>query len=195
MQFRMFGKQNDGRANAAREAQIMVRHPNNSGLQRDQVSLLYIPANFVEELRVWQGNTLCLEWKLGFRFRRIRISASRMSQTARRPSRLRPGTPQAECSGANGRRVHWICKSNQRRTGRVECKYIVSEETIAALPWKRRRSRGQPARPCALLVGVRGLVKRGFIEGPPHQLEADRQPAFGEAAWDCERWKAGECGH
>jgi sulfur-oxidizing protein SoxY len=48
----------DGSANAPREAQVMIRHPNNSGLQRDQVSLLYIPANFVDELHVWQGDAL-----------------------------------------------------------------------------------------------------------------------------------------
>ena len=58
MKFRVFGKPTDGSANAPREAQIMIRHPNNSGLQRDQVSLLYIPANFVDELRVWQGDAL-----------------------------------------------------------------------------------------------------------------------------------------
>jgi sulfur-oxidizing protein SoxY len=43
-----------------REAQIMIRHPNYSGLQMDQITRLYIPANFVEELRVWQGNDLIL---------------------------------------------------------------------------------------------------------------------------------------
>lgn len=43
-----------------REAQIMIRHPNNSGLQMDQIARLYIPANFIEELRVWQGDELVL---------------------------------------------------------------------------------------------------------------------------------------
>ena len=34
----------DGSAESARhEAQLMIRHPNNSGLQKDQVTLLYIP--------------------------------------------------------------------------------------------------------------------------------------------------------
>jgi sulfur-oxidizing protein SoxY len=49
-----------GPASAPREAQIMIRHPNNSGLQRDQVTLLYIPAFFVREIRVWQGDELVL---------------------------------------------------------------------------------------------------------------------------------------
>ncbi len=48
MRFRQFAKPTDGPAGGAREAQIMIRHPNNSGLQRDQVSLLYIPAYFVQ---------------------------------------------------------------------------------------------------------------------------------------------------
>ena len=61
MQFRVFGKP----TGAQREAQIMIRHPNNSGLQRDQVSLLYIPANFVDELRVWQGHALLFSMKAG----------------------------------------------------------------------------------------------------------------------------------
>ncbi|MCE7028622.1 quinoprotein dehydrogenase-associated SoxYZ-like carrier [Jiella avicenniae] len=37
------------------EAQLMIRHPNNSGLQKDQVTLLYIPAHFITDLRVDKG--------------------------------------------------------------------------------------------------------------------------------------------
>src|SRR5262245_35148247 len=65
LQFRMFGKPGDAPASAPREAQIMVRHPNHSGLQRDQVTLLYTPANFIEELRLWQGDTLLLGMEAG----------------------------------------------------------------------------------------------------------------------------------
>jgi sulfur-oxidizing protein SoxY len=65
MRFKVFGKPAEGSAGAAREAQVMIRHPNNSGLQRDQVSLLYIPANFVEELRVWQGDALLFTMEAG----------------------------------------------------------------------------------------------------------------------------------
>jgi sulfur-oxidizing protein SoxY len=42
----------------AREAQIMIRHPNNSGLQMDQVTRLYVPAFFIQQLKVWQGDDL-----------------------------------------------------------------------------------------------------------------------------------------
>ncbi len=58
MKFRQFAKPSEGPVSAPREAQVMIRHPNNSGLQRDQVSLLYIPAYFVDELKVWQGDAL-----------------------------------------------------------------------------------------------------------------------------------------
>jgi sulfur-oxidizing protein SoxY len=61
MRFRQFAKPSAGPVSGPREAQIMVRHPNNSGLQRDQVSLLYIPLFIVRELRVWQGDKLLLE--------------------------------------------------------------------------------------------------------------------------------------
>ncbi|WP_245515004.1 quinoprotein dehydrogenase-associated SoxYZ-like carrier [Jiella endophytica] len=37
------------------EAQLMIRHPNNSGLQKDQVTLLYIPAHFITDLSVEKG--------------------------------------------------------------------------------------------------------------------------------------------
>jgi sulfur-oxidizing protein SoxY len=65
MKFRVLGKPTDGPASAPREAQITIRHPNNSGLQRDQVSLLYIPANFVSELRVRQGDALLFRMTAG----------------------------------------------------------------------------------------------------------------------------------
>ncbi|MEM9439581.1 MAG: quinoprotein dehydrogenase-associated SoxYZ-like carrier [Pseudomonadota bacterium] len=41
-----------------REAQIMIRHPNYSGLQRDQVTQLFIPAHFIDYMEVWQGDDL-----------------------------------------------------------------------------------------------------------------------------------------
>lgn len=39
------------------EAQIQLRHPNNSGLQMDQVTRLYTPAWYVEALTLRQGDT------------------------------------------------------------------------------------------------------------------------------------------
>jgi sulfur-oxidizing protein SoxY len=42
------------------EAQLMMRHPQNSGLQMDQLTRLYIPPFFVENLKIWQGDELVL---------------------------------------------------------------------------------------------------------------------------------------
>ena len=52
-------KPNDGAETPALpEAQLMIRHPNNSGLQMDQVSHLYIPARYIDTLKVFQGDDL-----------------------------------------------------------------------------------------------------------------------------------------
>ncbi|WEX74079.1 quinoprotein dehydrogenase-associated SoxYZ-like carrier [Sinorhizobium numidicum] len=45
-------------SNARREAQIMIRHPNYSGLQRDQITQLFISAHFITQLEVKQGDDL-----------------------------------------------------------------------------------------------------------------------------------------
>src|SRR5258708_33373427 len=58
MRFRQFVRPSQAPPSGAREAQIMIRHPNNSGLQLDQVTMLYVPAFFVNELRLWQDETL-----------------------------------------------------------------------------------------------------------------------------------------
>lgn len=55
----------DQEAPARAEAQLMIRHPNRSGLQRDPVSLLYIPAHFVRDLTVRQGDDLVLRMEGG----------------------------------------------------------------------------------------------------------------------------------
>jgi sulfur-oxidizing protein SoxY len=60
IRYRRFAKAGEGPASGAREAQIMIGHPNNSGLQMDQVTQLYTPAFFVNELRLWQDDSLIL---------------------------------------------------------------------------------------------------------------------------------------
>ena len=42
-------------AEGQHEAQLLIRHPNSSGLQKDQVTLLYIPAHFITDLEVDHG--------------------------------------------------------------------------------------------------------------------------------------------
>ena len=60
MRLRQFAKSADAAASNLREAQIMVRHPNNSGLQMDQITRHYLPAYFVQSVKVWQGEELLL---------------------------------------------------------------------------------------------------------------------------------------
>ncbi len=57
LKFKQFSAPGEGAGNL-REAQIMIRHPNYSGMQMDQITRYYIPADFVEELKVWQGDSL-----------------------------------------------------------------------------------------------------------------------------------------
>src|SRR5258705_10012466 len=65
MRFRQFAKPSEGPTSGAREAQIMIGHPNNSGLQMDQVTQLYIPAFFVNELRLCQDDSPVLSMEGG----------------------------------------------------------------------------------------------------------------------------------
>ena len=64
MRYRQFAKPG-GPASGAREAQIMIGHPNNSGLQMDQVTQLYIPAFFINELHLWQDDSPVLSMEGG----------------------------------------------------------------------------------------------------------------------------------
>lgn len=56
MKFRTFHAE----ADALPEAQLMLRHPQNSGLQMDQLTRLYIPPFFIDNLKIWQGDDLVL---------------------------------------------------------------------------------------------------------------------------------------
>lgn len=53
------GQQGDAtQANRLSRVQLMIRHPNYSGLQMDQITRLYIPAKFVDKIEVKQGDAL-----------------------------------------------------------------------------------------------------------------------------------------
>jgi sulfur-oxidizing protein SoxY len=41
-----------------KEAVVMIKHPNNSGMQMDSTTHLYIPARYVDSLKVMQGDDL-----------------------------------------------------------------------------------------------------------------------------------------
>jgi sulfur-oxidizing protein SoxY len=59
MRFRQFPPGIDS-APGLREAQLLVRHPNYTGMQMDQITRLYVPAHFVTAVRIWQGDDLLL---------------------------------------------------------------------------------------------------------------------------------------
>ena len=58
MKLRMFDQLDVQMSTPRRQAQIMIRHPNYSGLQRDQITQLFISAHFIDHIEVWQGEEL-----------------------------------------------------------------------------------------------------------------------------------------
>ena len=65
MRYRQFARAAEGPDNGMRDAQIMIGHPNNSGLQMDQLTHLYIPAFFINELHLWQDDSVVLSMEGG----------------------------------------------------------------------------------------------------------------------------------
>jgi sulfur-oxidizing protein SoxY len=91
MRYRQFARPGEGPASGAREAQIMIGHPSNSGLQMDQVTQLYVPAFFINELRLWQDDSPVLSMEGGIsisedpniRFTYVSTGAKRFRAEAR----------------------------------------------------------------------------------------------------------------
>lgn len=65
MRFRLLGSDETHATGGSREAQVMIRHPNYSGMQMNQLTRLYIPARFVQTLRVWQGERMLFSAESG----------------------------------------------------------------------------------------------------------------------------------
>lgn len=66
MKLRIFPTQSGGTdLSKAADVQLMIRHPNNSGLQMDQITRYYIPAHFVHDLTISQGDRLILKMEGG----------------------------------------------------------------------------------------------------------------------------------
>lgn len=65
MKYRQFARAGGAGTDGTREAQIMIGHPNNSGLQMDQVTQLYIPAFFIDQVRLSQDDSLVLAMEGG----------------------------------------------------------------------------------------------------------------------------------
>lgn len=55
MRFRRFPPGSDP-ATTSPEAELMIRHPNYSGMQMDQVTRLYTPAHFVRSVTLWRND-------------------------------------------------------------------------------------------------------------------------------------------
>jgi sulfur-oxidizing protein SoxY len=62
MRFRQFAR--DPGSDTS-EAQLMIRHPNYSGMQMNQLTRLYVPAHFVSSVHIWQGDELLLAVESG----------------------------------------------------------------------------------------------------------------------------------
>ena len=56
VRLKLFGDPAVQQSVARREAQVMIRHPNYSGLQRDQITQLFVSAHFISALEVRQGD-------------------------------------------------------------------------------------------------------------------------------------------
>jgi sulfur-oxidizing protein SoxY len=65
IKFRQFAQTEDGPISGSRAAQVMIGHPNNSGLQMDQVTGLYVPPFFVNDLRIFQDDAPLLSMQGG----------------------------------------------------------------------------------------------------------------------------------
>ncbi|MFA7414412.1 MAG: quinoprotein dehydrogenase-associated SoxYZ-like carrier [Rhizobium sp.] len=67
MKLRVFSAQptRSGNMTQSTEVQLMIRHPNNSGLQMDQVTRYYIPAHFIHGLTISQGDRLIMTMEGG----------------------------------------------------------------------------------------------------------------------------------
>jgi sulfur-oxidizing protein SoxY len=64
MRLRTFAHAPDAPSGAS-EAELMIRHPNYSGMQMDQVTRLYVPAHFVKTVRVSQDGSPLLSIESG----------------------------------------------------------------------------------------------------------------------------------
>jgi len=65
MKLRQFTPQSEAKMTQVQELQLMIRHPNNSGLQRDPLTQYFIPAHFVQKLAISQADRPILSMEGG----------------------------------------------------------------------------------------------------------------------------------
>jgi sulfur-oxidizing protein SoxY len=101
MQFRQFAAASAAEPDRA-EAQLLIRHPNYSGMQMDQVTRLYVPAQFVKSVRIWQGEELLVSIESG-----ISISENPGFRFDYRPNGATSFSAQVEDSDGRSYRQEW----------------------------------------------------------------------------------------
>jgi sulfur-oxidizing protein SoxY len=132
MKFRQFAAASAGTHERAARGADHGAPPEQSGLQRDQVTLLYIPAHFVDELSVWQGDALLFSM----------VGASRSPKTrnfrfnlrfpmAPRHSASKPRIPTGSCSGRSGRRPE--CDPDLRQKQRTLASACARRRSVTAV--------------------------------------------------------------
>ena len=82
------------------EALLMIRHPNNSGLQMDQVTRLYTPARYIDKLAVYQGGSRFLDGGRHIDLRGSELSLHLQTQRRQAVSRRGRGHGRQDFSGA-----------------------------------------------------------------------------------------------
>ena len=101
MRFRQFPPATDV-ASGLREAQLLIRHPNYTGMQMDQLTRLYVPAHFVNTVRIWQGDELLLAIQGG-----ISISENPEFRFQYRPNGAASFRVEADDSEGNSFKQEW----------------------------------------------------------------------------------------
>lgn len=101
MRFRQFPPAIDAEPDRG-EAQLLIRHPNYSGMQMDQVTRLYVPAHFVKSVRIWQGQDLLLAVQSG-----ISISENPSFRFDYRPNDATSFSAEIEDSDGRSFRQEW----------------------------------------------------------------------------------------
>ncbi len=62
MRFRQFAAE---AGSPLRQVQLIIRHPNNSGMQMDQLTRYYIPAHYITAVKLYQGDALIVAAETG----------------------------------------------------------------------------------------------------------------------------------
>ena len=65
MKLKQFSEKSGANISAPNELQLMIRHPNNSGLQMDQITRYFIPPHFVDKLTVSKDGAMILKMEAG----------------------------------------------------------------------------------------------------------------------------------